>query len=53
MPLGLGLVGHQLELDRITSSDLGEGVFDVCKGVAPVWTSIEIHKFNFGCPGPV
>jgi hypothetical protein len=40
----------QLELDRITSSDQSEGVFDVRKSVTPVWASIEIHELNLSWP---
>jgi hypothetical protein len=53
MLLSLGFVGHQLESDGIDSPDPGEGVFEVCKGVAPVRASIEIHKLNFGYRGLV
>jgi hypothetical protein len=41
MLLGLGLVGHKLELDGIVTPDLGESDFEVCKSVAPVRASIE------------
>jgi hypothetical protein len=53
MLLGLGLVGHKLELDGIVTPDLGESDFEVCKSVAPVRASIEIHKFNFACASHV